>query len=59
MLGKKQLMPKWARYPIFLAGLLVIIVGGIAAASRGAPPSAVAAVVVPGFALLMISVLVR
>jgi hypothetical protein len=59
MIGKDRTMPKRARYPVFLSGLLVIIVGGILADSRGAPPDALGAVVVAGLALLVLSVIVR
>jgi len=59
MIGKDRTMPKRARYPIFLLGLVVIIAGGMLGYARGAPPAALAAIVMTGFALLVLSVIVR
>ena len=59
MIGKEGTMPKRARYPVFLLGLVVIIGGGIGAWSRGASPGALAAVMVTGLALLVFSVVIR
>lgn len=59
MIGKDRTMPKRARYPIFLLGLLIIIAGGMLAEARGADPAMLGAVVVTGFALLVLSVIVR
>ena len=52
-------MPKWARYPLFLAGLVIIIFGGIGARAAGAETDALTAIVVAGFAILFFSVAVR
>lgn len=59
MIGKDRTMPKRARYPIFLLGLVIIIVGGIEAWSRGATAAMLGALMVTGFALLVLSVIVR
>ena len=59
MIGKDRTMPKRARYPIFLLGLVVIIVGGIAGLSRGATVDTLGAIVLTGFALLVLSVIIR
>lgn len=52
-------MPKRARYPLFLLGLVVMLVGGIEAFSIGAPPTTLAAIEGSGFALLVLAVLFR
>jgi len=52
-------MPKSARYPLFLLGLVVILVGSIEANSLGAVISALVAIVATGFALLVLSVAIR
>ena len=57
MIGSKQLMPKRARYPLFLIGLLIILLGGLAANSIRAPQAEITAVVVIGFLFLIVSVL--
>ncbi|QQG49383.1 MAG: hypothetical protein HY247_03505 [archaeon] len=59
MIGKSQRMPKRARYPLFLLGLVVMLVGGIEAFSIGAPPTTLAAIEGSGFALLVLAVLFR
>ena len=59
MLGSKQLMPKRLRYPLFLVGLVVILVGGLAASSSGASESSIVAIVLIGFAVLMSSVIFK
>ena len=52
-------MPKRARYPLFLAGLVIIIIGGIGARAAGAGTDQLAAIVTAGFALLFFSVAIR
>ena len=59
MFGSKQRMPKRARYPLFLIGLAIIILGGIAANSRGAPVSTLGAIILVGFGFLVVSVAIR
>ncbi len=59
MIGTRQRMPKSARYPLFLLGLVVILVGSIEANSLGAGISALVAIVATGFALLVLSVAIR
>lgn len=59
MIGSKARMPKTARYPLFLLGLAVILVGGIAAYVYGATATALAVVVVVGFALLVLAVIFK
>jgi hypothetical protein len=50
-------MPKRARYPLFLLGLLIILLGGLAANSIRAPQSEITAIVIIGFLFLIVSVL--
>lgn len=52
-------MPKRARYPLFLLGLAIILLGGIAANANNAPVSTLAAVILTGFAFLVLAVLFR
>ncbi len=52
-------MPKRARYPLFLAGLVVIIIGGLIANAENAPRNEFAAIVLLGFAFLISSVIFR
>ncbi len=52
-------MPKRARYPLFLLGLVVIIAGSIILNYGGAGAVAVAAVVAIGFLILFLSVAIR
>ena len=59
MIGTKPRMPKWARYPLFLAGLVVILVGSIALNSQGASASTLAGVALVGMALIVSSVIVK
>jgi hypothetical protein len=59
MIGTKERMPKGARYPLFLLGLTVVILGSILANSRGAAPLAMGGIVAIGFALLVTSVLIK
>lgn len=49
-------MPKRARYPLFLLGLLTIILGGLAANSIKAPQAEITAIVFIGFLFLIVSV---
>ena len=59
MIGNKQRMPKRARYPLFLLGLGIILVGGIAVNAIQGSPSAIGGVVLAGFAFLLLSVVVK
>jgi hypothetical protein len=59
LIGSKPRMPKRARYPLFLLGLAVILIGGIAANATGSTPSTLAAVVASGFALLVLAVIFK
>ncbi len=52
-------MPKRARFPVFLLGLAVILLGSIGASAAGAGADAIATIVIVGFALLVLSVAVR
>lgn len=52
-------MPKRLRYPLFLLGLATILVGGVLANSRGVPPALLGALVIAGFAFLVLSVAIR
>ena len=56
MIGSRQRMPKRARYPLFLLGLLIILVGGIAANSVRAPQAEITGIVLIGFLILIVSV---
>ncbi|MDA4119046.1 MAG: hypothetical protein OK436_00480 [Thaumarchaeota archaeon] len=57
MIGSKRRMPKRARYPLFLFGLLIILLGGLAANSIKAPQAEITAIVFIGFLFLIVSVL--
>jgi hypothetical protein len=57
MIGSKGRMPKRARYPLFLLGLLIILLGGLAANSIRAPLAEITAIVFIGFLFLIVSVL--
>jgi hypothetical protein len=57
MIGGKHRMPKRARYPLFLLGLLIILLGGLAANSIRAPQAEITAIVFIGFLFLIVSVL--
>ena len=59
MMGTKDRMPKGARYPLFLIGLAVILLGSIEANSVGAAPATIGAIVLIGFAFLILSVAIR
>lgn len=59
MIGSRQLMPKAARYPLFLLGLVIILLGGIAANSRGAAPAELGVIIAVGFAFLVLAVIIR
>ncbi|MBI3841514.1 MAG: hypothetical protein HY297_06170 [Thaumarchaeota archaeon] len=52
-------MPKRLRYPLFLVGLVVILLGGLVENSAGAPTTTLALTMAAGFALLLSSVAVR
>lgn len=57
MIGSKPLMPKRARYPLFLLGLLIILLGGLATNSIKAPLTDITAIILIGFLFLIASVL--
>ena len=57
MIDNMRWMPKRARYPLFLLGLLIIILGGLAANSIRAPQAEITAIVLIGFLFLIVSVL--
>ena len=59
MIGSKQVMPKRFRYPIFFVGLVVLILGTVLENAAKAPVSAFEATAIVGFALLVLSVIVR
>lgn len=52
-------VPKAARYPIFLVGLLIIILGELASVSYNAGTQTEAAVAALGFFFLLLSVALR
>ena len=52
-------MPKKARYPLFLIGLAIILLGSIEVNSTGAGASSIGVVVFVGFALLILSVAIK
>jgi hypothetical protein len=51
--------PKILRYPLFLAGLIVLVGGGVAGEMLKSSTDFFVAVAVVGFILLMVSVLLR
>lgn len=55
----KHVLPKGARYPIFLLGLLTIILGELATISFNGGTEMEALVAVVGFVLLILSVALR
>ena len=56
MTEKRQRMPKKARYPLFIVGLAIILVGSLALNSAKAGADPIAGAVLVGFAFLMLSV---
>jgi len=52
-------MPKAARYPVFLIGLVVLIFGGLASIQLNFTPETDAVIATVGFALVLLSVLIR
>jgi len=56
MTEKKQYMPKKARYPLFIVGLAIILVGSLVLNSVNAGADSIAGAVLVGFALLILSV---
>jgi len=52
-------MPKRARFPLFILGLAVIIVGGLAANYEKAGAGSIAVIALAGFVLLILSVAVE
>ena len=59
MIGSRQRMPKRARYPLFLLGLIVILVGGVLLNSQGATPQTLAADALVGLGLIVSSIILR
>ncbi|MDE1853058.1 MAG: hypothetical protein KGI38_04825 [Thaumarchaeota archaeon] len=59
MIGSSQRMPKRLRYPLFLLGLVIILIGSIEANNFQEGVATTAGVVALGFVLLLISVAVR
>jgi hypothetical protein len=54
----KKRMPKGARYPTFLLGLVVLIVGGLIAQMYGMPVTVDITIGLVGFILLLLSVVI-
>ena len=52
-------MPKRARYPLFLVGLLIILLGGLGAMHYGATEDEIITLVVVGFAFLIGSIILK
>ena len=52
-------MPKRARYPLFILGLAVLLLGSIASNSTGAGATQTASIVLVGFLLMIISVAIK
>ena len=59
MIGSKERMPKRARYPLFILGLAVLLLGSIASNSTGAGATQTASIVLVGFLLMIISVAIK
>ncbi len=59
MIGSRQRMPKKARYPLFLCGLAVLVLGSLAANAEKAPTEEFAGIALVGFAFLVLSVIFR
>ena len=59
MIGTKSRMPKRARYPLFLIGLLIILLGGLGAMRYGGSEAEIVALVVLGFLFLIGSVVLK
>jgi hypothetical protein len=52
-------MPKRARYPLFLVGLVIILLGGLGAMGYGGSEGEIIALVVLGFLFLIGSVILK
>ena len=59
MIGRKQRMPKRLRYPLFLAGLAILVLGSLIENAEKASVSAYETTAIVGFALLLVSVAIR
>jgi hypothetical protein len=59
MIGTKARMPKRARYPLFLVGLVIILLGGLGAMRYGGSEGEIIALVVLGFLFLIGSVILK
>jgi hypothetical protein len=51
--------PKYLRYPLFLVGLIILVIGGLLGEAIKLTTDYFVAVAVLGFVLLMASVLIR
>ena len=59
MIGSQQRMPKRFRYPLFLAGLVILVLGSLIENAEKASVSTYEATAILGFALLVASVLIK
>lgn len=55
----KHPIPKAARYPLFVIGLVIMIFGGLAGVYAHAPDTTEAGLVAVGFVFLVLSVALR
>ena len=55
----KNRLPKSARYPLFLVGLVILIFGGLVGMQMSAPAPEEAGIAIIGFAFVVLSVLLR
>jgi TRAP-type C4-dicarboxylate transport system permease large subunit len=55
----KNALPKAARYPLFLIGLVILILGGLAGIYAGVSAGTEAGVAAVGFVFLLLSVVLR
>ena len=59
MIGSKERMPKRSRYPLFMIGLAIILLGGIAANASGATAATLGAVILVGLAFIVLAVAIK
>jgi len=55
----RERMPKKARFPLFILGLAVIILGSVVANSAKAGAESIGVIVLAGFVLLILSVAIE
>ena len=55
----RERMPKKARFPLFILGLAVIILGSVVASSAKAGAESIGVIVLAGFVLLILSVAIE